>query len=325
VTVLAPTSPARPPRDGLVRALRPGLEFRAANEGDKPTLFGHFAVFNRFTEIDSWFEGNFLERIAPGAFKKTFKEQRNSMRVLLQHGRDPEIGDKPIAAINVLREDTEGAYYEAELFDGLPQLVVDGLRADQYGASFRFRVVREEYNEDPGTSGDNPKGLPERTIKEMQVFEFGPVTFPAYSEASAGVRSLTDAYFFGRLASTPPEELRSLFMEGRDLAPGNTSVTIVTNEVTDDESDEDSTEVRTESDDAADETREADTTSVEDKVEDKPEAKTKDAPETRADDNQETAVPGKPTPLNTIAPRSKRGKPWELPSSTTLRSTRRGV
>jgi HK97 family phage prohead protease len=285
-------------------------------------------VFNRFTEIDSWFEGNFLERISPGAFKKTFKEQRNSMRVLLQHGRDPEIGDKPIAAINVLREDSEGAYYEAELFDGLPQLVMDGLRADQYGASFRFRVVREEYSEDPGTSADNPKGIPERTIKEMQVFEFGPVTFPAYSEASAGVRSLTDAYFFGRLASTPPEELRSLFMEGRDLAPVNTSVTIVTNEVTEDESEEDSTEDRTEAEDAADEVRDADTTS-EDVADDKPEPEaetsTKDAPETRADDNQETAVPGKPTPLNTIAPRSKRGKPWELPSSTTLRSTRRGV
>jgi hypothetical protein len=26
----------------------------------------------------------------------------------------------------------------------------------------------------------NPKGMPERTITEAKVFEFGPVTYPAY-------------------------------------------------------------------------------------------------------------------------------------------------
>lgn len=40
----------------------------------------------------------------------------------------------------------------------------------------------------------NPDALPERTIRSAQVFEFGPVTFPAYVGATAGIRSPTDWY-----------------------------------------------------------------------------------------------------------------------------------
>jgi hypothetical protein len=36
--------------------------------------------------------------------------------------------------------------------------------------------------------------MPERTIREVQLFEFGPVVFPAYPAATAGMRSLTDHY-----------------------------------------------------------------------------------------------------------------------------------
>ena len=91
---------SRPPRD-IIRAINPtiGVSMRAgsgtAGEDDGPILFGHFARFNEWTEIDSWFEGNFMERIAPGAFKKTLREL--NQRVLLEHGQDPQLGNKPIA------------------------------------------------------------------------------------------------------------------------------------------------------------------------------------------------------------------------------------
>jgi HK97 family phage prohead protease len=198
----------RPPRDDLYRARARGTEFRD-DDGGAPRLTGHFARFNEWTEIDSVWEGEFMERIAPGAFSKTINDQRNDMRVLFEHGRDPDLGNKPIGAIQELREDDEGAYYEAELFDGLPPLVMQGLRAKQYGASFRFRVMREEFENDAKASDHNPRALPERTIKEAQVFEFGPVTFPAYAGASAGVRSLTDEMRFGELLRRP-EHLRQL-------------------------------------------------------------------------------------------------------------------
>jgi HK97 family phage prohead protease len=201
---------AAPPRENLFRALTPGFEIRAADGSDRPVLVGHFAVFDQWTEINSIFEGNFLERIAPGSFTKTFDESRDSMQVLFQHGRDPVLGDQVLGTIEELREDEVGAYHEVSLFEGIPPLIMSGLRAGKYGESFRFRVMREEFVENPEPSAYNPKGIPERTIKEAAVAEFGPVTFPAYPGASAGIRSITDEIMFGRLVDSDPERLLQL-------------------------------------------------------------------------------------------------------------------
>jgi HK97 family phage prohead protease len=193
---------ATPPRDDLFRAQPLGYEVRDDEDGS-PVLAGHFAIFNEWTEINSMFEGHFLERIIPGAFKKTFSENRDQMRALFQHGRDPQMGDKVLGPIDVLEEDDKGARYEVPLLDGIPPLLLSGLRKNLYGASFRFRVIREEFNEEPGKSKHNPEGLPERDLKEIQVREFGPVTFPAYANASAGIRSLTDEFVMERMIHEP--------------------------------------------------------------------------------------------------------------------------
>jgi HK97 family phage prohead protease len=160
---------------------------------DEPTMFGYFAVFNELTEIDSFFEGHFMERIDPKAFNKTFRENRDGMKVLFQHGLDPQIGDKPLGPIDELKSDEVGGYYEVPLLNApyVRSDVLPGLEAGLYGASFRFRVMRELFDEEPDPSDTNPEGLPERTIKEAQVLEFGPVTFPAYSSATAGVRAIS--------------------------------------------------------------------------------------------------------------------------------------
>jgi HK97 family phage prohead protease len=158
---------------------------------DDPTLFGHFSVFDEWTEINSYFEGHFLERIGRGAYKKTFAENRNDIKPLFQHGYDPQVGDKPLGQITDLREDDTGAYYEVALLDApyVRQDILPGLQAGLYGASFRFQMIREDFDVEPKRSAHNPDGLPERTLKELRVFEFGPVTFPAYPSATAGVRS----------------------------------------------------------------------------------------------------------------------------------------
>lgn len=215
----------RPPREDVFRAHADPFEVRA--DEDAPLILsGHFAVFNTWTEIRSVWEGHFLERIAPGAFKKTFKEQRDQIRCIFQHGYDPEMGEKPIAAPDVLREDETGAYYEATVLDGVPDLIVSGLRAGQYGASFRFKVMREEWVEDPGASDYNPQGLPERTIKEVMVREFGCVTWGQYPEATsilsegralAPMRSLTDEWVIDRLTADP-DKLRALIEQRTERA-----------------------------------------------------------------------------------------------------------
>lgn len=201
-----------PRRESLVRAIFPGLELRDEAGTNKPILRGHFSVFNQWAPIRSSWEGNFYERIAPGAFAKTFKENASRIRVLLEHGKDPDLGNKPIGKIQELREDETGAYYEVGLFDGIPPLVLDGLRAGAYGASFRFSVVNDDYVERPKRSSYNPEGLPERTIKEAKVAEFGPVCFGAYDGATAGIRSMTDRFLFDALTEDP-ERLRALIDE----------------------------------------------------------------------------------------------------------------
>lgn len=174
------------------RMLRPGPEVRAAN-GKPDTLTGHLAVFNQWARIDSLKEGRFLEQIAPGAFSKTITENRDSMRVLFQHGKDPVVADKPLGMIEALEEDDNGVRYDVPLFDtNYNRELLPGLRAGAYGSSFRFGVPkgRDEWNRSPERSEANPDGWPERTIRELRMMEFGPVTFPAYAGATAGVRSM---------------------------------------------------------------------------------------------------------------------------------------
>lgn len=159
------------------------------------TMFGHFAVFNEWTEIDSWFEGQFMERIAPTAFNQTFQDRGNKIRILYDHGQDPSIGNKPLGAPDVLRVDKIGPYYECELFDaGYVNDLLPALRANQLGASFRFAVTSESWVDPKEPSDYNPSKLRERTITGVDLYEFGPVTFPAYESATAGLRSRTDEF-----------------------------------------------------------------------------------------------------------------------------------
>lgn len=195
------------PIDNLVRARYDddAATLRAkSDEGSGRTLFGHFAVYDRWTEIDSWFEGRFMERIGSGAFDRTFRERGDKIRVLYDHGHDPSIGNKPLGAPDVLRSDKTGAYYESELFEtNYVEELMPALRAGQLGASFRFRVTAEEWIEPKRANDRNPEKLPERTITDVELYEFGPVTFPAYAEATAGVRSTGSDDFIDRLMHDP--------------------------------------------------------------------------------------------------------------------------
>ncbi len=172
---------------------------------DDTTMVGHFSRFDDWYEIDSWLEGHFIERTVKGAFAKTIKENRDTVKVAFDHGYDFQIGDKPLGPIDVLREEDEGPYYEVPLLDTdynrdfvLPALqgrTMDGRKfGSTLGASFRFRVTRDEWVMEPKKSTHNPDGIPERTIKEVRLFEFGPVVYPASPAATAGVRCLTDWY-----------------------------------------------------------------------------------------------------------------------------------
>jgi len=207
------------PRDDLIRMVATVPEFRASDDpGDDRlgTLYGHFAVFDEWTTIDSWWEGKFRERIAPGAFAKTISENRGSIKVLYDHGYDPTLGNKPLGPLEELKEDTIGGYYEVRLIDTdyNRDFVVPALQADLLGASFRFRIIKDEWTE----PDDDSNELPERVIKELQLYELGPVTFPAYQAASAGIRNRQHAELWRSLDDEGRHELVRLMKQADGAA-----------------------------------------------------------------------------------------------------------
>lgn len=166
------------PREDLVR-MSPLMR----HDEDGNLLVGYAAVMNEWTEIDSW-EGRFKERLAPGAFKKTLRERGGQVKVLFNHGMDPSIGDKPLGKPRVMREDERGLYVEVPLDptsynEDIKALLRSGALD---GMSFRMTVVSDDW-------AKRDSDLPERTIKEVKLYEFGPVTFPAYAATQAGVRA----------------------------------------------------------------------------------------------------------------------------------------
>lgn len=225
--------------DGLCRSVP--FKSRADQEGDGLTLEGYAAVFNSPTRIDSW-EGCFDESIAQGAFKKSLRERKPVLQV--NHGRTEDL---PIGAIEALAEDGKGLHVTARVFD-VPDtaLLREGIKAQAiHGMSFRFSVVRDEWRTADGalvkpedvsrllwkSDRANPATILSRTLREVKLFELGPVTYPAYPDTSVGLRSqdlhvlLTDPQVRAELerilAGTPsePSEAEGASGEGRAAAP----------------------------------------------------------------------------------------------------------
>lgn len=172
------TEVQRAPRSNVCRAA--SFELRE-EPGDGFTLEGYAAVFDSPTRIDSW-EGTFDEVLSRGAFAKTIRERRPVLQ--FDHGRDVATGSVPIGAIEELREDERGLFVRAKLHDNdrvepIRQAIASGAID---GMSFRFRVVREEW--------DDTRDVPLRMIREVELYELGPVVFPAYEATTVGVRSL---------------------------------------------------------------------------------------------------------------------------------------
>jgi HK97 family phage prohead protease len=172
------------------------------DDGDGLTLDGYGAVFGSPTRIDSW-EGVFDEDIARGAFKKSLAERTPVLQ--FDHGRHPMVGSIPLGSFESLREDEQGLHVQARLHDNwLVQPVRDAIKSSAIpGMSFRFSVVKDEWRDAAGkpvrgeeverrlmaSNPSDPTTIMRRTLKEVRLYEVGPVVFPAYADTSVGVRS----------------------------------------------------------------------------------------------------------------------------------------
>jgi HK97 family phage prohead protease len=177
------------------------FEFRAAepgSDGDGRTLEGYAAVFDQPTTIESY-AGDYEEVVKRGAFRKTLRERAPVMQ--FDHGNDKRVGSAPIGGIEDLHEDDEGLFVRARLFDTERVEDIRQAIAAQAirGMSFKFRVLQDRWVDRDGKrikdddladllADPGDRGPIRREITEVQLFELGPVVFPAYEQTSVGVR-----------------------------------------------------------------------------------------------------------------------------------------
>ena len=187
----------------VYRATDPEMMHFRDDENGPPILEGRMMPYDEWTEIRSTLEGHFMERFAPGALAKTMQERGSKVRAMFEHGLDNVLGRQMIADIDEMRDEPDGAYYRATLLDGLPQLLVSGIRRGLYGSSVRYKPIKFDRVKSPVRSEHNPDGIPEVTVREAFLKEFSVTPFPAYAGATAGVRSLTDEIAARQLLGDP--------------------------------------------------------------------------------------------------------------------------
>lgn len=159
-------------------------EVRASKRDDgSPLITGHGSVFydgTPETEYRLW--SKFKERIMPGAFDRALAEAHD-VRGLFNHDANHVLGRTKSGTCR-LSIDARGLRYEIDpnAKDTDAMNVVARLeRGDVTGSSFSFRIVREEYlYEDDVTIA---------LVKDVDLYDVGPVTFPAYEGAESEVRS----------------------------------------------------------------------------------------------------------------------------------------
>jgi len=157
-----------------------GDELRAIDESDgEPKVEGYPAMFDKYSED----LGGFVERIAPGAFKKSLKNGAD-VRALWNHDQNFVLGRTKSGTVK-LREDDKGLYMinRPPNTQWARDLMVSIGRKDVTQMSFGFWVVDDEWKE----RKDKP---PVRTLNEVELVDVSVVTFPAYPDTKVALRSM---------------------------------------------------------------------------------------------------------------------------------------
>jgi len=183
------------------------FELRAVENGDGMTFTGYAAVFNSPSEPLP-----FIERIAPGAFKRSLKA-RNDIKLLWNHDTGSVLGSTRAGTLK-LEEDNYGLRVTAvlpptTLGNDVKTLVQ---RGDVSAMSFGFSVP---------ANGDtwNAEGT-ERTLKSVRIHEVSIVAFPAYSQ-TAGTASVRSFDGVAKRAEVDADQLADAMLaieDGKDLS-----------------------------------------------------------------------------------------------------------
>ena len=150
-------------------------------------LSAYGALFDTPTTIDSIREGLFVERVAPTAFDRTLKSGR---RIVSQydHGHNARVSTLPLGPVKAWT-DAKGLRYDVDLLTDASyvQDILPAARAGLFSSSFRFQVIRDEWRDPRTATAANPDRLAERVLLDVELFEVGPVLFPAYQTGPVSV------------------------------------------------------------------------------------------------------------------------------------------
>lgn len=174
------------PRSGMrERRYLPIEDLEVRAEGDKaPEIHGYAIRYGVWSQD----LGGFRERILPGAARKTIGEA--DIRALFNHNPDYVLGRNKAGTLD-LSEDDRGLrnVIRPPETQTIRDLVLEPMRrGDITQQSFGFRTVRDEWREPADATRKD--GLWERDVIELQLFDVSVVTFPAFTQAAAHVRSL---------------------------------------------------------------------------------------------------------------------------------------
>src|SRR3990172_2102595 len=156
-------------------------------EGESEKIAGYGSVFydpeNPGTEFELW--SLVTERWQPAAFNRSIKE--DDIRALFNHDPSMVLG-RLVAGTLRLAVDEKGLRYEIDPpATTLGRDLLESLRrGDITGSSISFEVIEEEWRT------EDERNI--REIREVKLWDVGPVTFPAFAATSAEIakRSLAD-------------------------------------------------------------------------------------------------------------------------------------
>lgn len=156
----------------------------------KATFTGYGAVFydgTPATEYKLW--DDMVERIMPGAFDRAISEGQD-VRGLFNHDPNQVLGRSKSGTMK-LSIDSKGLAYEIEAGNtNIARDVAEHLsRGDVSGSSFQFVPTESVWIE----SVIDGKTMYIREVRSVDLYDVGPVTFPAYESTTAGVRCRDDA------------------------------------------------------------------------------------------------------------------------------------
>lgn len=156
-------------------------ELRVVDQAGKKVLVGYSAMYDSWSEtLGGWFR----EIIRPGAFTNALT--RSDPRCLFNHDSNLILGRMKPGTLRLV-DDARGLRMECDLPKTTAAADVEESirRGDVDGQSFSFttKTDRWTFHQEPNVPAD-------RELLEVdELYDVGPVVYPAYPETSVGLRS----------------------------------------------------------------------------------------------------------------------------------------